>query len=553
MSVRTLGFGMLAVLVALGAGCGSDTPVDGVGGSGAAGSGGVGGSGGGGSGGSGGSAGEGGSGGTADLCGNGEPDDGEACDDGNTVSGDGCASDCTWEGTCDAPLDFFDHAVEERGQFNVRGMLPNRDGLLEGSCGQFPQGSEMVYRYRAPAQGRLSFAVGSFDEDTIIYARGSCSDAASQRICTRQGSSRLLTMKSGEEVFLIVDGPSSGEDGTYILSAQFSPHRGEGEACGPGHLCQSGLDCINRTCVKILPADLHDVTALRGGEGQTDLAILATAADKVGNVTAFRLRFLDAQGEAIELGLLNSSWDPETRTLATAFDQRSQYLTQPGVPFRAWKTLPGLLEEHPEIMSVGVRVSNQGVPSDERIVALEEQPVRMQGEDCGFPEPSDRCLGELLCWERGDGEGASCEELADIRRAACLSAPILEGSGSVAGVRDRRSLWDPPAACWDPTYPEHLKADGLEDGLVRLSLAGDAARLTLSTDNFDTRNGTIMYLFQGCGEIEEPIACDHLGGTTFNRGSTLILEDIPAGEYLVVVDTDHSSGQQPFLLEVEVE
>lgn len=558
MSVRSLGCALLWMLVSIGLGCGNDGPSGGRGGSGGAGTGGSepggGGSDDGGSGGIGGSAIEGGSGGAVDLCGNGELDDGEACDDGNTDSGDGCASDCTWDGTCDAPLDFFDHAVEERGQFNIRGMLPNRDGLLEGSCGQFPQGSEMVYRYRAPADGELSFAVGSFDESTVVYTRRSCSDSASERNCIPQGVPRLLTMKAGEELFLVVDGPSSGEDGTYVLSAQFFPYKGEGETCNPGQTCQAGLDCINRTCVKILPPELHDATALRGGEDQADLVILATAADRVGNVTAFRLRFLDAVGQAIDLGLEGPLWDPESRTLGAAFDSRSAYRTQPGVPFRAWKTLPGMLDEHPEIVSVGVRVSNQGVSSDELIVGLEMQPARGQGEACGFPEPSDRCLGELLCWEDSEGEGARCESLQDLRRAACLSAPVLEGSGSVAGIRDRRSLWDPPAACWDPTYPEHLMGDGLYDGLVRLSLATDAARLTLSTDNFETRTGSIMYLFSGCGEVELALACDHLGGTTFNLGSTLILEEVPAGEYLVVVDTDRTfSGQQPFLLEVEVE
>lgn len=553
MRIRAFGLGLLATLVALGAGCSNDGPADGVGGSGAAGSGGsepdVGGSGG-----SGGSAGEGGSGGSVDLCGNGDLDDGEGCDDGNAVSGDGCASDCTWDGTCDAPLDFFEHAVEERGQFNVRGMLPNRDGLLEGSCGQFPHGSEMVYRYRAPAEGQLSFAVGSFDEETIVYTRRSCSDATSQLNCSVQGKPRLLSMKSGEELFLIVDGPSSGEDGTYVLSAEFIPRKGEGESCGPGHICQSGLDCINRTCVKILPADLHDATALRGGEEHTDLVILATAADRVGNVTAFRLRFLDAQGEAIDLGSNDPFWDPESRTLATAFDQRSQGQTQPGVSFRAWKTLPGLLGEHPEIVSVGVRVSNQGVPSEELIVGLEDQPVRSQGEDCGFPEPSDRCLGELLCWERGEGEGASCEDLADLRRAACLSAPVLEGSGSVAGEMERRSLWDPPAACWDPSVPERLRGNGLQESLVRLSLQTHTTRLKVSTDDPETSSmGTLVYLYSGCGESAPPLACDHTGGEIL-WGSTLVLNDVPAGDYLVVIDSGRpGGGSGRFRLEVEAE
>lgn len=79
------------------------------------------------------------------LCGNGELDDGEECDDGNNVGGDGCSSICTVEQIAppdatfndplDIPLDdsasvtdFVSSPVgdaEDKARYDVTGMNPN--------------------------------------------------------------------------------------------------------------------------------------------------------------------------------------------------------------------------------------------------------------------------------------------------------------------------------------------------------------------------------------------------------------------------------------------
>src|SRR5699024_11837435 len=44
-------------------------------------------------------------GGSDPVCGNGIVEDGEACDDGNTTSGDGCSSSCELEDGWDCPIE----------------------------------------------------------------------------------------------------------------------------------------------------------------------------------------------------------------------------------------------------------------------------------------------------------------------------------------------------------------------------------------------------------------------------------------------------------------
>lgn len=543
---------LLAVTVLATTACGSsDLGVEGAGGQvGQGGSGGQGGDAG--QGGNAGQGGDGGSAGSEDLCGNGELDDGEACDDGNRQSGDGCSDSCTWEGTCEVPLDFMELAQEVGGQFDLEGLLPDRDGFEEGSCSTETDGPELVYFYRAPAAGQLSVAVGAEDRRVVSYVRSSCSDGATQVSCRIEGGLHRVTLAEGEEAFLVVDAPADLTSRRFILSAVFDRFRGEGEPCGGNNLCGEGLVCENRQCEAIRAPDLHDAVALRGGAG--DLIVIAEGADQVGNAVLFDVRFLDARGEPIEIDADEGwRWRPETRTLQWRVDHREPIRTSPGVPFRAWATIPDVLSRHPEVQQVAISLVFSKAASNEMLVRLGEQPVRAKGEACSFPEPADRCAEDLLCWSQGEGRYA-CEDITSLRRQSCLGAPLLEGAGSITGARSQRSLWDPPSSCWDPSTPEHMIGYGQVESVVRLSLADDASRVRISTDTLDTQNGSILYVFEGCGEIAEPLACDHRTAPQFLMGSQIILEDVPAGDYLIVIDSSPGGALHPaYGLEVTIE
>ncbi|MFH1434655.1 MAG: hypothetical protein ABIJ56_02955 [Pseudomonadota bacterium] len=93
-----------------------------------------------------------------DPCGNGEVDDGEECDDGNDVEGDGCENDCTW--TCEENADCRDeelcngeetcngetHVCEDGGDLDDGFVCDDdpRSICLDGACGESTCGDGYV-------------------------------------------------------------------------------------------------------------------------------------------------------------------------------------------------------------------------------------------------------------------------------------------------------------------------------------------------------------------------------------------------------------------------
>ena len=103
-------------------------------------------------------------------------------------------------------------------------------------------------------------------------------------------------------------------------------------------------------------------------------------------------------------------------------------------------------------------------------------------------------------------------------------------TGHARGV----SLWDPPAECLAAS------ALGRPEGLVRLHLAAPMASLTISTAVEETNFDTALYLLPGAGDSEDsPLGCND---DATGSASTLTVENLPAGDYTIVVDSKSMTG-----------
>jgi hypothetical protein len=106
----------------------------------------------------------------------------------------------------------------------------------------------------------------------------------------------------------------------------------------------------------------------------------------------------------------------------------------------------------------------------------------------------------------------------------------------VNGVAEGGSLWDAPLGCAtnDPT--------GRPEGVVVLRMTERADRVRLSTVGSGTNFDTVLYVVPGCpNDTADVMGCsdDVMGG---GGASELVLENVPAGDYLVVIDSFDGNG-----------
>jgi cysteine-rich repeat protein len=182
------------------------------------------------------------------ACGDGVPEGAEACDDANTTSGDGCSADCSTveDGyvcispgqlcvergagdSCDQPL-----AISGSGTFLYNSSLgfSNTYGPYDGACGgRSGGGPDMVFSVFVDAGQVLDASILNETFDAVLALSTDC--ASINTSCVDYGDTPETvtyanTSGSGQTVFLIADGYSSGS-GAFNLSVQTrTPGCGDG-------------------------------------------------------------------------------------------------------------------------------------------------------------------------------------------------------------------------------------------------------------------------------------------------------------------------------------
>jgi hypothetical protein len=178
-------------------------------------------------------------------------------------------------------------------------------------------------------------------------------------------------------------------------------------------------------------------------------------------------------------------------------------------------------------------------------------PVRAAGQVCD-PRTFDRCASNTVCFSSNMGKNYSCLATSTARTKACTAALTLtpvEGSASVRGNIAQPSLWEAPAGC----------VGGIDSGdqpeaIVKLVLAENAHKLTLSTNNVYTSFDSALYMMSKCDGSAVLAWCSDFAGDGETSGAELVLQDVAAGVYYVAVDSFNSTlSGTTFQLDVSVE
>ncbi len=145
------------------------------------------------------------------ACGNGVIEGTETCDDSNTAPGDGCFSDCHYEGD---PADYCPGTVIlTTGLF--RGYTTSMSAQYIQGCGVSGGGRDVVYHFIAPRSGTLAVSVhndASSGSDVILAHTFDCSPISAP--CVRQPpgatATETIAVTNGEDVYSYVWSTAAG-------------------------------------------------------------------------------------------------------------------------------------------------------------------------------------------------------------------------------------------------------------------------------------------------------------------------------------------------------
>lgn len=326
-------------------------------------------------------------------------------------------------------------------------------------------------------------------------------------------------------VFVDIDGHTSG---LFEALLQDRPELDVGAACDDDEItdiCDLGLGCKGTpaVCAEAKAPVLVDAAYLSGADGPH---LLLRGTDDDDDIAFVDLVFYDAAGNPTRVDL-DGDDIPEAdgaEVIANRVSHDGHFLIDSAMGLGFEDSVVGL--------DVVVRDRN-GLLSEPRRLVFGPAPVRGAGAECD-PDGFNVCGGETLCAPVGTRH--LCRQLAAARAEVCGElAPIAVGddavrvSGSIEGV----SVFDTPDGC----------ASGAErprpEAVFSFDVTAPLAHLTFSTDVDGTGCDTVVSVFNTCGAAV-PLACGDDTGSSL--ASTVVLDDVAVGTYVVVVESWDEAG-----------
>lgn len=315
-----------------------------------------------------------------------------------------------------------------------------------------------------------------------------------------------------------------------------------GDPCDPAYVdnrCAEGLGCKGEPTV-CSDGEAPAITDFAYYTTNDGYRILIAGTDPDDDIWRVVLEFLDTSGAPVVLDLDNDG-NPDSSTFEVDADGRSDN----GTFYLALEPTQTFVDAVQGLAAVPYDTrQRQGSRLETTLRRPAPQRVGQSCDAWGF----EVCNTGDVCFPGIAGESNSCTPVEGRRNRTCQDAPVLNpvlGLTKAAGVALGASLWDAPAGC------AALDPKNRPEGVVNLDLPNGAQRVTLTTNLPGTGFNTVLYVVDGCAHNQDPIlGChDNMPGTI---NSELVLENLPAGRYLVVVDSWNIFGGA-FEIEATVE
>lgn len=321
---------------------------------------------------------------------------------------------------------------------------------------------------------------------------------------------------------------------TQTLNFIEQPVLGFGDTCDPTHRrdrCESGFGCRGEpaTCLEGLPPTITRFAYLSNHD---ERRILVEGNEPDDDMYAVHLEFFDENDEAAYIDL-----DGDGTTDTATFDA-FPVVNEFGSYF---------VELYPITTSVSQVVRIAATPVDafgnegERVVTeLDEILERDWNQGCD-PRGFDVCTSMATCVPGVVGASNKCGAPNQARQGQCEDAVTLyapDGNLEHYGYSNGTSLWEPSSDC--------VNESGFDapEEVVILELSRGLPSLTLSTDFPNTDFDTVLYVMEGIcpapGANARYLGC--VDDSAEGLRSTLSLSNVPAGQYLVIVDAYGSRG-----------
>lgn len=153
------------------------------------------------------------------LCGNGNLDSGEFCDDGNTLNGDGCGSTCAPEDhdSCGGPVFEMDPGtVTMKGStVNAKDDITTSNSVDQCGAGTWA-GGDQIFAIDPLVDGTLTVTLDAAYYNHYLHIRTACPGQTSEEIgCAYAGDINVddvssVPAKIGQVLYVIVDGYYNG-------------------------------------------------------------------------------------------------------------------------------------------------------------------------------------------------------------------------------------------------------------------------------------------------------------------------------------------------------
>jgi len=306
-----------------------------------------------------------------------------------------------------------------------------------------------------------------------------------------------------------------------------------GAACDPNNVddrCPLGQSCSSKPskCTDGVAPTIAEVKYWHGP------LILTRGTDPDDDLSLLHVEFLDSSNQPVVI-------DSDKMTIAFDYAARNRPLA--GVFFEQETPVANFEKIVSRVRVTAVdSLGHQSAPTTTNLAYVTRAGDGITCDPRGFIA----CIQDDVCAPGLSPTAGTCTKLKTARTTECAGDIKLDpdnGVTTTAGRIDGVSLWEPPASC---SNPENIN---FPEASVSLHLGTPVSKLTVTTQRPETSVDTVVYLMPACAsDTSTSLGCndDAVDG---GYASTFTVNNVPAGEYTIVVEAGQPGGG-PFGLAV---